>query len=222
MEVFCNKDKLEVGVDEAGRGPLFGRVYAAAVIWDPDKQPEVLITDSKKLNNWQLEKAYSYIKEHALAYGVSYSTESDIKNLNILNATLQAMHRAISMCQLEPDLILVDGNRFDPYFSSRGEMVDAETVINGDARYISIAAASILAKVERDRYVLEMCEAYPDLNERYDLASNKGYASARHREGIKKYGISQFHRVTFGCCKSAEVNEVHKVIKLNDSTIDFT
>lgn len=208
MKAFANKYTLEVGVDEAGRGPLLGRVYAGAVFWPPELElPTVRIDDSKKLRPRALEEAYHYVKENAIAYGVAYCTEEEIKSHNILHAAMTAMHRAIDQCQLEPDLILVDGNYFDMYLNSEGEPVDHLTVKGGDATYLSIAAASILAKWERDQYIYELCKKHPELDERYSISSNKGYGSQAHRDGIKKYGITQFHR-NFGICKKAKFREI--------------
>jgi len=205
---FKDEDMLEVGIDEAGRGPLMGRVYAAAVMWPPDLKPTVLIDDSKKLKPAQLKTAYDYIKKHALAYGIAYATEDEIESLNILHATMHAMHKAINQCVLIPDQILVDGNYFDMYFDDEGNPVEYSTVEQGDGKYISIAAASILAKWERDQYVLDLCDQYPELDERYSIKSNKGYGSKAHTDGIAKYGISQFHRKTFKSSKNAKLNIV--------------
>lgn len=208
LALFKDEGLLEVGVDEAGRGPLMGRVYAAAVMWQPGFKPTVLIDDSKKLKPHQLKTAYGYIKENAIAYGISYATEEEIESLNILHATMTAMHRAIEQCSLVPDQILVDGNYFDIYFDVEGNPVDYSTIEQGDAKFLSIAAASILAKWERDQYVLSLCDEYPELEERYSIRSNKGYGSSAHIVGIKKYGISQFHRKTFKSSKNAALNPV--------------
>lgn len=205
---FKDEGLLEVGVDEAGRGPLMGRVYAAAVMWPPGFTPTVLINDSKKLKPHQLKTAYDYIKEHAVAYGIAYATEEEIESLNILHATMTAMHRAVEQCALTPDQILVDGNYFDICFNMEGDPIDYCTVEQGDAKFLSIAAASILAKWERDQYILDLCDQYPELDERYNIRSNKGYGAQAHTAGIQKYGISQFHRKTFKSSKDAALNPV--------------
>jgi ribonuclease HII len=208
MQTCETTGKLEIGVDEAGRGPLFGRVYAAAVIWHPDKKSP-LIKDSKLIKSAKgMKEAYDYIVTNSVAYCVAYATEEEIDNLNILNATMKAMHRAIAGCYLVPDTILVDGDKFqiytpdEPYSDVPIEQI---TVVKGDSKFYSIAAASILAKYERDKYVDELCDKYPALDELYDLRSNKGYGTKSHIDGISHHGISQFHRKTFARCKGEEV-----------------
>lgn len=192
---------LEIGVDEAGRGPLLGRVYAAAVCWNPNLVPTVRINDSKLLNSKELETAYTYIKQHAIAYGIAYATEEEIDTMNILQASILAMHRAIEQCELVPDMILVDGNYFKIYNDSAEGPISYTTVVNGDATYLSIAAASILAKHERDTYIENLVAEHPDLQTKYSILSNKGYGTKAHIAGIKTYGISEFHRKTFKPCK---------------------
>ena len=192
--------KLEIGIDEAGRGPLFGRVYAGAVIWPPNLTSP-LIKDSKKLSEKQLKLAYDFVINNAIAYSVAFSTEEEIDDINILQATMNAMHSAINKCLLVPDKILVDGNYFNDYYSKDGTLVDHQTITKGDDTYYSIAAASILAKKERDDYIYQVCEQNPELDERYNLRKNKGYGAKAHRDGITEHGISQFHRKTFGICK---------------------
>lgn len=206
MQTFNHPDKLEVGVDEAGRGPLLGRVYTAAVIWPPELKPTVRIDDSKKLSPAQINVAYTYIKENALAWAVDWASEEEIDNMNILHATMKSMHRAIDAVHLRVDTILVDGNYFDPYFEqTHGDPVTSITIEQGDGKFISIAAASILAKHDRDEYVLRMCDEYPELHERYNLRNNKGYGAAAHMAGIKKYGICQFHRKSFKTSKGMPI-----------------
>lgn len=211
MQSFNHPDRLEVGIDEAGRGPLLGRVYTAAVIWPPNLTPTVRIDDSKKLSTTQINQAYQYIKENALAWSIDWASEDEIDNMNILHATMKSMHRAIDDVGLKVDSILVDGNYFDPYFDSDGNPVESFTIEKGDSKFISIAAASILAKHDRDQYILQLCDEYPDLHQRYNLRNNKGYGAAAHTAGIKKYGICQFHRKSFKTSNGMTLNPVKLV-----------
>lgn len=174
------------GVDEAGRGPLAGDVYAAAVILPPDLIIEG-INDSKKLSPKKREKLYDEIIEKAEAYCIASASIEEIEELNILNADMLAMKRAVKGLQRAADIVLVDGNKApDVAFKTR-------TVIKGDASSQSIAAASILAKVARDRYMLELDNQYPE----YQFSKHKGYGTKLHYEMIKKYGISKVHRPSF-------------------------
>lgn len=174
------------GVDEAGRGPLAGPVYAAAVILPSDCVIEGL-NDSKKLTEKKREALFDEIKEKALAYGIASADEKEIDEINILNATFLAMKRAIASLSLRPDLALIDGNQ-KPHTD-----IEEVTVIKGDAKSMSIAAASVLAKVSRDRFMLEMAEKYPQ----YEFARHKGYGTKLHYEKIAQYGVCDIHRRTF-------------------------
>lgn len=174
------------GVDEAGRGPLAGPVYAAAVILPPDCVIEGL-NDSKKLTEKKREALFDEIKEKALAYGIASADEKEIDEINILNATFLAMKRAIDSLSVKPDLALIDGNQ-KPHTD-----IEEVTVIKGDAKSMSIAAASVLAKVSRDRFMLEMAEKYPQ----YEFARHKGYGTKLHYEKIAQYGVCDIHRRTF-------------------------
>lgn len=174
------------GVDEAGRGPLAGPVYAAAVILPSDCVIEGL-NDSKKLTEKKREKLFDEIKEKALAYGIASADEKEIDEINILNATFLAMKRAIASLSVRPDLALIDGNQ-KPHTD-----IEEVTVIKGDAKSMSIAAASVLAKVSRDRFMLEMAEKYPQ----YEFARHKGYGTKMHYEKIAQYGVCDIHRRTF-------------------------
>lgn len=195
----------EIGVDEAGRGPLFGRVYAAAVILPKDESFEhSKMKDSKKFySKTKIEETAEYIKTHAFAWYISYENENVIDKINILQATQKCMHTCIREVRKQIEHIdstsihlLIDGNYFNPI-----EELQFTTVEGGDNKYTCIAAASILAKVERDKYIEELCRKNPDLSEKYGLDSNKGYGAKKHIEGIKKYGITSGHRKTFGICK---------------------
>lgn len=174
------------GVDEAGRGPLAGPVYAAAVILPSDCVIEGL-NDSKKLTEKKREALFDEIKEKALAYGIASADEKEIDEINILNATFLAMKRAIDSLSVKPDLALIDGNQ-KPHTD-----IEEVTVIKGDAKSMSIAAASVLAKVSRDRFMLEMAEKYPQ----YEFARHKGYGTKLHYEKIAQYGVCDIHRRTF-------------------------
>ena len=178
--------KYICGVDEAGRGPLAGPVCAAAVIL-PDNHIIEGVNDSKKLTEKKREALYDVIKEEALAYSIAFANEKEIDELNILQATYLAMKRAVEGLDIEADYALIDGNRMPPL------NIDCETVIKGDAKSESIAAASILAKVTRDRYMLEMAEKYPE----YQFEKHKGYGTKLHYEMLDKYGESEIHRKTF-------------------------
>lgn len=174
------------GVDEAGRGPLAGPVFAAAVIL-PDSLCEYGINDSKKLSEKKREALFDVICSKAVAYSIAYATEAEIDEINILNATFLAMKRAIDGLQIKPDLALIDGNRYPK--SGVRELC----VVKGDSKSISIAAASILAKVARDRYLLELDSLYPQ----YEFAKHKGYGTALHYQHLKEHGISPVHRKSF-------------------------
>lgn len=206
---------IEVGLDEAGRGPMLGRVYAGAVILPKDASfNHSLMKDSKKFHSKKkIEQVAEYIKENAISWAVEYEDEKVIDEINILQATQSAFAKCIknilkqvSNKNNEDILLLVDGNYFKPYTTLNNTKTKMETlkyqlVEGGDNKYTSIAAASILAKVERDNYIDELCSQNPELIERYGIDSNKGYGSKKHMDGIKQYGITKWHRRTFGICK---------------------
>ena len=175
------------GVDEAGRGPLAGPVYAAAVVLSPETTIDGL-NDSKKLTEKKREALFPIIQEKALAYGIGFATEQEIDEINILNATFLAMRRAVENMGITPDLLLIDGN-LKPKIGFCAEV----PVIKGDAKSMSIAAASVLAKVSRDRFMLELAEKYPQ----YAFEKHKGYGTKLHYEKIREHGISTVHRRTF-------------------------
>lgn len=217
LKWFFNEDVniIEMGIDEAGRGPMFGRVYAGVVILPKDDSfNHSLMKDSKKFHNKKkLEEAAEYIKANAVAWAVEYEDETKIDEVNILQATQLAMHKGIKSilrgnveANTDNTLLLVDGNYFKPYMTlnktkTKLEKLKYEMIEGGDNKYTAIAAASILAKVERDRYIEELCIQNPELVERYAIDSNKGYGSKKHMDGIKQYGITKWHRRTFGICK---------------------
>ena len=207
----------EIGVDEAGRGPLFGRVYTAAVILPKEGFDYSRMKDSKRFHSEKkILEEEEYIKENALFYSVCYNTEQRIDTINILQATIECMHNSIKdvteKCGLDNKfLILVDGNYFTDYTYFNNDTlgsIDHVTVKGGDDKYSSIAAASILAKCARDRYIKELCNQYPQLDERYKIASNKGYGAKIHIQGIQSHGISQFHRLSYKTCHGIKLNPV--------------
>ena len=175
------------GVDEAGRGPLAGPVCAAAVILPEGAVIEEL-DDSKKLTEKKREKLYDIIKETAVAYSVAYGTLEEIESVNILEATYLAMNRAIEGLSVKPDFALIDGNRVP-----RGIKIPCETIVKGDSKSMSVAAASVLAKVTRDRLMLEYDKKYPE----YNFKKHKGYGTKEHTELIKQYGPCEIHRLSF-------------------------
>lgn len=179
--------KLVCGVDEAGRGPLAGPVCAAAVILPENAVIEGL-NDSKKLSEKKREALYDVIKEKAIAFCVAYGTLEEIETLNILQATFLAMNRAIDGLAVKPDFALIDGNRVPNDIK-----IPCETVVKGDGKSMSVAAASVLAKVTRDRLMLEYDKKYPE----YDFKKHKGYGTKEHTELIKKYGPCEIHRMSF-------------------------
>ncbi len=175
------------GVDEAGRGPLAGPVCAAAVILDPNVDIPG-INDSKKLSEKKREALFDIITEKAVAYGIAFASVEEIEEHNILNATYLAMNRAVEMLDGKADFALIDGNRVPT-----GIPIECQTVVKGDAKSMSVAAASILAKVTRDRLLLEYGEKYPQ----YGFAKHKGYGTAEHMDAIRRYGITEVHRPSF-------------------------
>jgi ribonuclease HII len=204
----------EIGVDEAGRGPMFGRVYTAAVVLP--KENEIFnhedLRDSKKITSFKkLNKIAEYIKENAISWSVCYKDEKVIDDINIRQATLKGMHDAIdeTIARLPNSNntihLLVDGNDFKPYMYMRNSMLTQmphTCYEGGDNKFTAIAAASILAKTERDNYILNLCEEYPILKERYSIDTNKGYGTKKHMDGILQYGITQWHRRSYGICKN--------------------
>ena len=225
-----NSDLLEIGVDEAGRGPLFGRVYTAAVILPKEDGGNGCETekrvfdyhkmkDSKKFtSSKKILEVAEHIKANALAWSVTYNDETTIDKINIRQAVLNSMHQSIKNVMdtynnVDTDkniatdkeyFLLVDGNDFKPYLRFQDDhfvQVNHTCIEGGDNKYCAIAAASILAKTERDKYIEELCEEHPELKEKYGLEKNKGYGTKQHLDGIKEYGISKWHRKTYGICK---------------------
>ena len=216
---YNNDNTLEVGIDEAGRGPLFGRVYTAAVVLPKDDSFEhSRMKDSKKFHSVKkINEAAEYIKKNALYWTVAWCDENDIDTINIRQATFRAMHQAIkkvrSDSKSENLLLLVDGNDFKPYITF-DDNTQCQTSIpylcfeGGDNKYSTIAAASILAKTERDKYISDMCMKFPLLDKTYGISSHKGYGTKKHLDAIKEHGISPWHRKSFGICKNSKNNEM--------------
>ncbi len=187
--------KVEAGCDEAGRGCLAGSVFAAAVILPEDYHNE-LLNDSKQLSEKRRYELREIVQKDAIAWAVGIVTPEEIDKINILNASILAMHRALDQLAVRPEAIIVDGNRFKPYkHEVEGVSVNVPytTIVKGDGKYLSIAAASILAKTYRDDYMNQLAEEYPQ----YDWLSNKGYPTKKHREAIRQYGITPYHRKSY-------------------------
>ena len=202
--------KVEAGCDEAGRGCLAGSVYAAAVIL-PENYQNDLLNDSKQLTEKKRYQLREIIQREAVAWAVGIVTPEEIDKINILNASILAMHRALDQLKVRPEAIIVDGNRFKPYYDPlltppvgggcppptggvRGGLpLPHTTIVKGDGKYLAIAAASILAKTYRDDYMNELAKEYPQ----YDWLSNKGYPTKKHRDAIRQYGITPYHRKSY-------------------------
>ena len=194
--------KIEAGCDEAGRGCLAGSVYAAAVILPPYYQNE-LLNDSKQLTEKRRYQLREIIQRDAVAWAVGIVTPEEIDKINILNASILAMHRALDQLKVRPEAIIVDGNRFKPYKDpADGKALPSTTIIKGDGKYLSIAAASILAKTYRDDYMNQLAEEYPQ----YDWLSNKGYPTKKHRDAIRQYGITPYHRKSYNLLGTEELS----------------
>lgn len=195
LKNYYEQGRVEAGCDEAGRGCLAGSVYAAAVILPPDYHNERL-NDSKKLTARQRYALRQDIERDAVAWAVGVVTPQEIGQINILNASILAMHRALDQLQVRPEAIIVDGNRFKPYRD-----LPHTTIVKGDGKYLSIAAASILAKTYRDDEMVRLAQEYPD----YDWQHNMGYPTRKHREAIRQHGITPYHRRTFNLLGSEEL-----------------
>ncbi len=194
-------DLIEAGCDEAGRGCLAGAVYAAAVILPPDYQNAEL-NDSKQLSERRRYQLRQQIERDAVSWAVGIVSPEEIDQINILNASILAMHRALDQLLVRPQAIIVDGNKFKPYYEPQSTTAEPRTkgaplphtcIVKGDAKYLSIAAASILAKTYRDDYMNLLAEEFPQ----YDWRSNKGYPTKKHREAIREFGITPYHRRTY-------------------------
>lgn len=221
LPCFDVENDIEIGTDESGRGPMFGRIYISAVILPKDdcgsfKHSD--IRDSKTIKSRKImNKLAESIKTHAIAYHIHFVEASEIDSKGIGNANTNGMHTCIKYLlekchhDIKKTLIIVDGNFFRPYtvyneVESQIVCYRHETIVKGDGKYTSIAAASILAKNARDSYIESLCDVYPLLDERYGLRTNFGYGTKKHMDAIREHGITQFHRRTFGLCKDSKIH----------------
>lgn len=221
------EDVYEIGIDECGRGPMFGRLYAAAVVLPYDSESDKsesdsfahhLMRDSKKIaSRARRAEIAQYIRDACVSYSIQYVEHETIDRVNVLQANMQAMHACVRDVIGRPNrscvdyTLLVDGNYFKPCSVVVGEelvYVPYTTIEGGDNRYSAIAAASILAKDAHDTWIETMCDQYPALEERYGMRSHVGYGTRRHLDGIAEHGITQWHRRTFGLCKTAPLNPI--------------
>ena len=196
LESHYYKDMIEAGCDEAGRGCLAGSVYAAAVILPPNYQNADL-NDSKKLTDKKRKALREQIERDAVAWAVGVVTPEEIDQINILNASFLAMHRALDQLKVRPEAVIVDGNRFKPY-----QDLPYTTIVKGDGKYLAIAAASILAKTYRDDYMDALAEEYPQ----YYWKGNKGYPTKKHRAAIKEFGPTPYHRMSYNLLGTGELS----------------
>ena len=209
LKQYGNITDIEVGLDEAGRGCLFGPVCVAGVIW-PKEDPEnsMIIKDSKKCTQNYRNKCYDFIKINAIQYSIQMIDHEEIDKKNILQCSIEGMHLCLDDINKKKniDMILVDGNHFKQYYSSKmDDFIKHQCVIQGDNTYKSIATASILAKTYRDNYILNLVKQNPEL-EKYGIHKNKGYGTKEHMDAIKKYGITKWHRKSFAPCKGRKEN----------------
>lgn len=215
---YLNSGLIEAGCDEAGRGCLAGNVVAAAVIL-PTDYVNPLLNDSKKLTAKQRYALREQIEHEALAWAVGVATPEEIDNINILHASFLAMHRALDQLKLRPEAVIVDGNHFDPYvigkgLPNEGKILPHTCIVKGDGKYLSIAAASILAKTYRDDYMTEQAERFPF----YGWEKNKGYPTKTHYQGIEKHGLCALHRKSFNTHPSPSKERKHE---LNEGELVF-
>lgn len=212
LKSYYDEDMMEAGLDEVARGCLAGPVYAAAVIWPTSFEETISdnydiynsITDSKKISKSRRKMLRDYIEENAIDYSVASKDNNVIDKVNILNATYQTMHKALDGLNVTPDSIIVDGNKFKPYYikiNNKMEFIPHKCFEKGDSKFMSIACASILAKVYHDEYIEHLIDEEP-LLERYGWKTNMCYGTEEHINAIKEYGITPYHRKTFGICKS--------------------
>ena len=208
LKQFCDSDKVEVGLDEAGRGCLFGPVCIAGVIWlkeDPEyiyRNKQIEVKDSKKCSEKYRNECFTYITNNSVDYSIHLLDNNCVDENNILKCSINGMHMCLDSLSNKNkiDTILVDGNSFITYYSTGSDdFIHHKCIINGDNTYKSIAAASILAKTYRDNYIIKLVDDNPEL-EKYGIKKNKGYGTKEHMEAIKKYGITKWHRKTFSPC----------------------
>jgi ribonuclease HII len=203
MQAYYYKEEVEAGIDEVARGCLAGPVYSSAVVWPKEIDPtdqNIIVKDSKTLSKRKRLILKDYIEENAIDFSVTFENNNTIDKINILNATYKSMHKSLDQLNLDIDHILVDGNKFKPYTNAKNEVIPYTCIISGDAKYVPIAAASILAKVYHDLYIDKLCDEHPEL-EIYDWRNNMCYGTKKHMEAIQINGISEYHRKSFGPCK---------------------
>ena len=234
LQMFKDENNdYEIGIDEAGRGPMFGRLYVAAVVIPKDGSFfHKDIKDSKKIKSIKkMKECYEYIINNCISYSIQHIEHDVIDKINIRQAVFKGMNQSIKeICKNEninhsKKYILVDGNDFQPYVYFDGTLQDFvtipyETVEKGDDTYMSIAAASILAKYSRDEYIRNLCETYPELVTKYSINTNMGYGTQKHLEGIHTHGISQWHRITYGACKGKSLHIINSPSPLNTTDDD--
>lgn len=200
MENFYSKNEiLEAGLDEAGRGCLAGPVFAAAVIWPRELDIDIehpKLNDSKKLTKKKRTFLRQYIEENAIDFAVASCNSTEIDEINILKASHLAMHRCIDKLNIEPELLLVDGNLFTRYLKKNGDIIEHICIIKGDGKFSSISAASILAKTYHDDFIENLLDKEPEL-EKYGWRTNMSYGTQKHMDAIKKYGLTKYHRKSF-------------------------
>jgi ribonuclease HII len=201
---FSGDDAVEVGIDEAGRGCLFGRLYVGAVVFPKEMddffdQGAALqqIKDSKTISERKRGILYDYIQECALDKAVTFAESTEVDEYNVLVADLRTMHRALDALTVPVDRILVDGDAWKPWRNESGQVVESHIIVDGDASYLSIAAAGILAKVSRDRWIEEVCAEHPEWDAKYNLLKNKGYGTAAHLKGLSEHGVTEQHRRSY-------------------------
>jgi ribonuclease HII len=207
---FASDDVIEVGIDEAGRGCLFGRLYVGAVVFPKEMddffdQGAALqqIKDSKTISERKRGILYDYIQECALDKAVTFAECTEVDEYNVLVADLRTMHRALDALTVPVDRILVDGDAWKPWRNESGEVVESHIIVDGDASYLSIAAAGILAKVSRDRWIEEVCAEHPEWDAKYNLLKNKGYGTAAHLKGLSEHGVTDQHRRSYAPVRQA-------------------
>jgi ribonuclease HII len=235
LKYYNDQNNVEVGLDECARGCLFGRTYAAAVIWSPEfldsvsENPEFelvhSIRDSKKMSPSKRKEVSEFIKENCLDYSIQWADEREIDKSNILNSVQRCFHSCLDSLNIIPDKIFVDGSYFKKY-----GYVPYECVEKGDNYYLNIASASIIAKVAHDEYITDLCNEYPELIDKYDISNNMGYGTKKHMDGIATYGITPFHRTKFGPCKSyvvgagapvRRVGKIERTEKCDDDGVEL-
>lgn len=206
LKAYQNFDKIELGIDEAGRGCLFGDLFVAGVILPKNIQDlidehKVDIRDSKKVSKKKRVISEDFIKKYAIDYFICQVSSKTIDEKNILVATLDGMHEVVRNIKIKPEKILVDGNKFNKYYDENNNIIEHECIIGGDNSYLSIASASILAKTAKDDYIEKIVSEYPYL-EKYGLLTNSGYGTKKHIEAINEFGISEWHRKTYSICNN--------------------